>query len=258
MNASTIIMNQVLLELSYPEISSVASTKSDRPYDQTITFRTLRQEQFTFKCGNSEDIRDVVDFFLTGLKERSKYAVATESYSPVAGEGAEAKLRRGDLVRLAYDQTGASLLHTGWCVGTNERTGKENSWPLVSLHLVPTMSRPTEEVLQLLAKEAKDLAPRQYDAPLASGKEKTAGHTLQQFAEEHFRKPQQVGAGGTTRQKTLIHSAGLGKAGEILWQHGRDPLRQPLLRYLTGGLTFLSVTTAGPCWARRSWLRKPA
>ena len=131
----------------------MTATSSGRLYDQSVTFTTLRQEQFTFKCASAEDIRDVVDFFLTGLKSRSQYAVGTGKYSPPGG-GREGGLRRGDLIRLAYDQNGATLQKSGWCVGTNERTGRETDWPLEWLHLVPTLTRPTDEVLDLLAKEA--------------------------------------------------------------------------------------------------------
>ena len=121
--------------------SSVAKfgiAPSGRLFDQTVTFTSLLLEDFTFKCSNAEDIRDVVDFFLKGLKDRSQYAVATGSYKPLGGG---AGLRRGDLVRMAYDQSGATLLKTGWCVGTNERTKVETDWPLESLHLVPTLTR---------------------------------------------------------------------------------------------------------------------
>ena len=207
----------------------MTATSSGRLYDQSVTFTTLRQEQFTFKCASAEDIRDVVDFFLTGLKSRSQYAVGTGKYSPPGG-GREGGLRRGDLIRLAYDQNGATLQKSGWCVGTNERTGKETDWPLEWLHLVPTLTRPTDEVLDLLAKEAKDVAPRTYEAPAPAAARAGAGHTLQQFAEQNFRSAAQVSATGTTRQKTLIHSAGQGRQGEVLWSHGREPLRQPLLR----------------------------
>ena len=51
-------------------------------FTQFITFSTLRNEEFTFNCANSEDIKDVVQFFLEGLKKRSKYAVATDRYKP--------------------------------------------------------------------------------------------------------------------------------------------------------------------------------
>ena len=135
---SDVLILQVLLELSFPEISKVVASNSGRLFDQTVTFTTLLLEDFTFKCSNAEDIRDVVDFFLKGLKDRSQYAVATGSYKPLGGG---AGLRRGDLVRMAYDQSGATLLKTGWGVGTNERTKVETDWPLESLHLVPTLTR---------------------------------------------------------------------------------------------------------------------
>ena len=54
----------------------------EKMFTQFITFSTLRNEEFTFNCANSEDIKDVVQFFLEGLKKRSKYAVATDNYKP--------------------------------------------------------------------------------------------------------------------------------------------------------------------------------
>ena len=143
-HGSIVLINQVLLELSFPEISSVTASSSGRLFDQTVTFTTLLMETFTFKCSNAEDIRDVVDFFLKGLKDRSQYAVATGAYKPLAGGPG---LRRGDLVRLAYNQTGASLLKTGWCVGTNERTKVESDFPLNNLVIVPTITKPSKKIL---------------------------------------------------------------------------------------------------------------
>ena len=74
--------------------------------------------------------------------------------------------------------------------------------------LVTLPCRPTDEVLELLSKEASELKPRSHATPTTSKPGKESDHTLEQFAKENFRKAQQVGAGGTTRQKTLIHSAG--------------------------------------------------
>lgn len=61
---------QVLLELSFPEITSVASQKTNKVFTQTFSLSTVRGEEFTFQSPNAEDIRDLVVYFLEGLKKR--------------------------------------------------------------------------------------------------------------------------------------------------------------------------------------------
>ena len=39
-------------------------------------------EEFTFQSPNSEDIQDLVDFFLDGLKRRSNFVIALQDYKP--------------------------------------------------------------------------------------------------------------------------------------------------------------------------------
>lgn len=63
---------QVLLELSFPEITAVSSQKTNKVFTQTFSLTTVRNEEFTFQSPNAEDIRDLVVFFLEGLKKRSK------------------------------------------------------------------------------------------------------------------------------------------------------------------------------------------
>ena len=48
----------------------------------TFTLSTIRGEDFSFSSPNAEDIRDLVVFFLEGLKKRSKYVIAVEDYAP--------------------------------------------------------------------------------------------------------------------------------------------------------------------------------
>lgn len=42
----------------------------------------MRGEEFTFQSPNSEDVRDLVVYFLEGLKKRSKFVIALQDYSP--------------------------------------------------------------------------------------------------------------------------------------------------------------------------------
>ncbi len=74
---------QVLLELSFPEITHIRAEKSDKIFGQTFTLSTVRPgEEFTFQSPNAEDIRELVDFFLDGLKRRSTYCIAMQDYKP--------------------------------------------------------------------------------------------------------------------------------------------------------------------------------
>jgi len=40
----------------------------------------VRGEEFTFQSPNAEDIRDLVVYFLEGLKKRSTFVIAVQDY----------------------------------------------------------------------------------------------------------------------------------------------------------------------------------
>jgi hypothetical protein len=40
----------------------------------------VRGEEFTFQSPNAEDIRDLVVYFLEGLKKRSRFVIALQDY----------------------------------------------------------------------------------------------------------------------------------------------------------------------------------
>jgi myosin VIIa len=54
--------------------------RSAQVFTQTFSLSTVRGEEFTFQSPNAEDIRDLVVFFLEGLKKRSKYVLALQDY----------------------------------------------------------------------------------------------------------------------------------------------------------------------------------
>ena len=54
--------------------------RSNKAFSQTFTLVTVRNEEFTFQSPNAEDIRDLVVYFLEGLKKRSKYVIALQDY----------------------------------------------------------------------------------------------------------------------------------------------------------------------------------
>ena len=54
--------------------------RSNKAFAQTFTLSTIRAEEFTFQSPNAEDIRDLVVYFLEGLKKRSKFVIALQDY----------------------------------------------------------------------------------------------------------------------------------------------------------------------------------
>lgn len=49
-------------------------------FTQTFTLSTVRGEEFTFQSPNAEDIRDLVVYFLEGLKKRSTFVIGVQDY----------------------------------------------------------------------------------------------------------------------------------------------------------------------------------
>ena len=112
---------------------------------QTFTLCTVRGEEFTFQSPNAEDIRDLVQFFLEGLKKRSMYVVALQDYK---GDGASyLQLNKGDLVVLDRESRGEAILNGGWCSGVNERTGERGDFPSEVVCIVPAMTKPPPDIM---------------------------------------------------------------------------------------------------------------
>ena len=78
----------------------------------------------------------------------------------------QAVLNKGDLVKMGPDSTGDTLQKTMWCYGQfmlhacegfimvtslfpgkNEKTKKEGDFPLDSLYILPTLSKPSNDIL---------------------------------------------------------------------------------------------------------------
>ena len=58
----------------------IYSIRSSKAFSQTFTLVTVRGDEFTFQSPNAEDIRDLVVYFLEGLKKRSRYVIALQDY----------------------------------------------------------------------------------------------------------------------------------------------------------------------------------
>lgn len=220
---------QVLLELSFPEITTVSSQKTNKVFTQTFTLSTVRGEEFTFQSPNAEDIRDLVVYFLEGLKKRSSYVIALQDYkSP--GEGSSfLTFQKGDLIVLDDDSTGETVMNSGWCVGRCERTGQKGDFPAEAVYVLPALSQPPPDILALFNMEEADRG-RKLNSPHVNGTEtREKPYTLMEYSIDHFRPPPK-----RTMSKALALSAARRGSPDELWRHSREPLKQPLLRKLVG------------------------
>ncbi|KAG5306891.1 MYO7A protein, partial [Acromyrmex insinuator] len=196
-------------------------------FTQTFSLSTVRGEEFTFQSPNAEDIRDLVVYFLEGLKKRSKFVITLQDYK-APGEGSSfLNFQKGDLIILEDESTGETVLNSGWYVGTCERTGEKGDFPAETVYVLPSLTKPPNDILALFSMEGTENSRRLYPQQMNGVDSRDKPHTLLEYAIDHFRTPPK-----RTMSKTLtLTSARRGHTDE-LWHHSRDPIKQPLLKKL--------------------------
>ncbi|ESO98886.1 hypothetical protein LOTGIDRAFT_213685 [Lottia gigantea] len=213
---------QVLLELSFPEINAVSSSRTGKMHGQSFTLATVKGDEYTFTSPNAEDIRDLVDTFLDGLKKRSKYVIAIQDYSQ---PGEFLTIQKGDLIVL--NQNGETVMNSGWCYGENLQSGKSGDFPAECVYVLPTITKPPTEIVNLFSQSADNanrlLSQPQVDTPQMMNGE--SPHTLEAYSYDHFRAPPK-----RTLSKTL--TAPKKRRSDELWRYSKEPLKQPLLKKL--------------------------
>ncbi|KAJ8277066.1 hypothetical protein GJAV_G00071100 [Gymnothorax javanicus] len=211
-----------LLELSYPEITVVNTVRDGKGFGQSVFLSTLKGD-FTLSSPMAGDIAELLHMFLGGLRDRSHYAVALQEASK-QDDPTFLSFKKGELILLIKDDDYSP--DRGWIKGKNERTGKIGAVSMDAILILPTLTKPTNEVLSLL-----NLSPDQRKTILQTNQreagtiERVAPFSLKEFSFEYFRQPSK----DVNRQ---VMSKG--SAPEKLWAHSREPLRQPLLKSLAG------------------------
>uniref|UniRef100_A0A8C7YZT8 Myosin VIIAa n=1 Tax=Oryzias sinensis TaxID=183150 RepID=A0A8C7YZT8_9TELE len=196
---------QVLLELSFPEITAVSSSR--------FTLATIKGEEYTFTSSNAEDIRDLVVTFLEGLRKRSKFVVALQDNPNPAGEESTfLSFLKGDLIVLDQD-TGEQVLNSGWAHGINERTNQKGDFPVDCIYVLPAMTRPQHDIVE-------SVRSSQIILPDTEGKMKP--YTLEEFSYDYFRPPPKH-----TLSRVMVTK---NRGKDKLWSCTREPLKQPLLK----------------------------
>ncbi|XP_032261983.1 unconventional myosin-VIIb [Phoca vitulina] len=213
---------KMLLELSFPEVMSLI-TNREAQGGQRLVLSTLHQEEYEFMSPSSVAIAELVAMFLEGLKERSVFAMALQDRK-ATDDTTLLPFKKGDLLILTKKQ--GLLASENWTLGQNDRTGKTGLVPTACVYAIPTVTKPSAQLLSLLAMspEKRKLAVQDGHPPepLPEEQPKDKPHTLEEFSYEFFRAPEKE-----TVSRAMFP---LTRTRGHLWAHSSEPLRQPLLR----------------------------
>uniref|UniRef100_A0A803W1T9 Myosin VIIB n=1 Tax=Ficedula albicollis TaxID=59894 RepID=A0A803W1T9_FICAL len=211
-----------LLELSFPEITGIHTNRAVKSFGQSCTLITLRAEEFVLTSVNSVVIAELVVMFLEGLKKRSRFAVAMHEKKSQE-DPSILSFRKGDLLIFTEDKTLDA--DSGWISAQSERTGKTGNVFLEDIYIVPSLTKPSSQVVSLLMMSPDQRRTASQNSFMEEPDEediKVKPYTLEEFSYEHFRAPEKESISKAVLQKSRGHSQ--------LWAHSKEPLKQPLLK----------------------------
>ncbi|XP_053842613.1 unconventional myosin-VIIb isoform X1 [Vidua macroura] len=211
-----------LLELTFPEITGIHTNRAVKSFGQSCTLITLRAEEFVLTSVNSVVIAELVVMFLEGLKKRSQFAVAMHEKKSQEDPGI-LSFKKGDLLIFTEDKRLDA--DSGWICAQNERTGKTGNVFLEDIYIIPSLTKPSSQVLSLLMMSPDQRRTASQNSFMEEPNEediKVKPYTLEEFSYEHFRTPEKESISKAVLQKSRGHSQ--------LWAHSKEPLKQPLLK----------------------------
>ncbi|KAE8604428.1 hypothetical protein XENTR_v10014711 [Xenopus tropicalis] len=223
-----------LLQLSFPELIGIRTKRAEKTFGQCCILNTLRGEEFVLTSQHSDEIAHLLLYFLDELKARSHYAVALQDSSHTVKESLSStkkaqtdepdllSFRSGDVLLL--DRSPELQLRANWIFAKNERTGKTGAVSLSSIHIIPTLSTPSSEILRLIVMSPEERKSEFYNALVEDfeKQEEVKPYTLEEFSLHHFRNPDPESLSRAVLQRS--------RGKTHLWAYSREPLRQPLLR----------------------------
>ncbi|XP_076812859.1 unconventional myosin-VIIa-like isoform X2 [Clavelina lepadiformis] len=216
--------HDILLPLSFPEITSVAANKIGKTKRPSFKLSTVRGDELTFTSSNSDDVTELIAYFVEGLKERSKYVVALNDMSMRdSNETTVMRMKRGDLIGM--DQpAGSDFTSSGWRPGINERTGKAGDFPTDEVYVLPTLEKPPQELVTLFSLSPGELQEHvRKVSQLKSPDMDEKPYTLEEYAEDFFRAP---------LPQTMNRIGSTKRGRDKLYMKTREPIKQPLLKKL--------------------------
>uniref|UniRef100_A0AAY4EUK4 Myosin VIIB n=1 Tax=Denticeps clupeoides TaxID=299321 RepID=A0AAY4EUK4_9TELE len=208
-----------LIVLTYPEITGVNTMREGKAFGQSVCLLTLKGD-FMLNAVSAADIANLTTMFLDGLRERSEYAVTLQESSKL-DDPTYLSFKKSELIQLIKDKE--YLPDRGWLKGRNERTGQIGAVPTDAILILPTLTKPSNEILVSLSPDQRQNIIS--STQKGTSTERVAPMSLKEYSFEYFRPPS---------KDVNKHIMSKGAAPEKLWANSREPLRQPLLKSLMG------------------------
>uniref|UniRef100_A0A672ZHG2 Myosin VIIBb n=1 Tax=Sphaeramia orbicularis TaxID=375764 RepID=A0A672ZHG2_9TELE len=191
-----------LIELPYLEVKDV----------EVLRLVTV-QGDFVLKSVDAVDMAALIAENLEGLRDRTEFALV-QSDTNKSDDDLFLACKRGDLLLLKRDEDYRP--DQNWIKAINQRTNTTGAVYKDTLQFLPTLSRPSED---MLVKYMSYCCLTVFTSP----DDAVAPVSLRDFARENFRQPgKDVGR----------HGANKGFNKEKLWSYSREPIKQPLMKSL--------------------------
>ncbi|KAH9512784.1 hypothetical protein Btru_038182 [Bulinus truncatus] len=138
---------QILLELSFPEILSVtvSNSKTSDMTMRSVELSTINGEKYTCLSRTADSLTNLIKTFLDGLQERSKFAVALQSYN-----SPQLNLKQGDFIILDLQSPNLQGTKKDTYIGHNMNNNQKGSFPAECVYKIPTIAKPPLIILNLL------------------------------------------------------------------------------------------------------------
>uniref|UniRef100_A0A8D3BUC9 Myosin VIIBa n=1 Tax=Scophthalmus maximus TaxID=52904 RepID=A0A8D3BUC9_SCOMX len=142
-----------LLELSFPELTGVNTTREGKASGQVVCLLTLKGD-FTLSGSAAGDMAELVTMFLGGLAERSRYAVALREVDR-QDDPTFLSFKKGELIVIIKDDEFSQ--QRGWIKGQIESTKQTGAVPTDAVLILPTLNKPTNDLLSLSPNQRKNI-----------------------------------------------------------------------------------------------------
>ena len=139
-------------KIPFSEMKQVKYEKLKNEKMGTVVIHTINSEPKEIKSMKGEKIHELLNFFLTGLRKRSRYLMAVTHSSETGVKGGQLEFSAGDLIVLDKNSSGETLEVTGRGHGKCERTGLSGDVSGGLFYIIPIIESPSEPLLAALKK----------------------------------------------------------------------------------------------------------